>query len=197
MPLINLIQEQRLLRKRQERKARTFFLLFAGSFVAAVAGYGLVAFENDRLENEESMLKVQAQRVTPLIQQAEANDRARAAMMPRLKTLEDAQSTSERWSRILAHLSTQVPPDTWLTAVRCSSSDPASPISITFQGLSESQDRVGEFILRLQNSADVQGVTLKFTQEKLINMAKATEFQLEAQLVGSGSEVSTEVEAKL
>jgi MFS family permease len=41
MPLINLIQEQRLAQKRNEGQARSFFLVFVGSAVAAVGGFGL------------------------------------------------------------------------------------------------------------------------------------------------------------
>jgi hypothetical protein len=48
-----------------------------------------------------------------------------------------------------------------------------------------SQQPVGDLILRLQNSSDMGNVTLAYTQEKLINQLKTTEYQVVADLVGT------------
>jgi len=48
-----------------------------------------------------------------------------------------------------------------------------------------SQQPVGELILRLQNSADLANVSLSYTQEKLIQQTKTTEFQVTADLNGT------------
>lgn len=197
MPLINLIQEQRLAKRRQERKARSFFLLFVGTLVASMGGFMAISFEKDRLESQEASLKANALRVAPLLAGIADNNRKRQQLIPRLKTLEDAQAMSERWSRILAHLSTQMPPQAWLTSVRCSAGDPSLPITIAVQGLATSQDPVGEFILRLQTCDDVENVSLRYTQEKLINQSKTTEFQVDAHLKGSAQAVNKQEEGKL
>ena len=197
MPLINLIQEQRLALMREQRRARSLFLLFTGTLVASVGTYGALAFQSDRLEQEAAKLNTEIQRMAPLLAQIEKQDNERKALLPRLKSLEDAQATSERWSRILYHVSTQTPPDVWLTGFRSVSNDPSAPVMVTFQGMAMAQEPVGEFILRLQNAEDLERVNLKFTQEKLVNATRTKEFQLEAAVVGTASEVKTDVEGKL
>ena len=140
--------------------------------------------------------QAQIEHANPIIEQTLNNQRQTKMLMPRLTTLENAQETTERWSRVLEHVSTQTPPQVWLTGVRCQAPDPTKPILVSFQGLSLSQEPVGELILRLQNCADLDRLTLKYTQEKLIEQSKATEFMVEADLVGTARQVTQEEDAK-
>lgn len=196
MPLINLIHEQRLATRRSERKSQVLFLAFVGVMLTAAGGFVLGTYEADRLHDEEASLQAQIDRAKPLLAQTEANQRQRSELMPRLSTLEDAQTTTERWGRVLGYLTTQTPPQAWLTGVRCLGSDPKKPIVLSFSGVALAQEPVGELILRLQNSDDLANVNLKFTQEKLIDQSKATEFLVEADIVGTEPKKSLEEEAK-
>jgi Tfp pilus assembly protein PilN len=185
MPLINLIQEQRLARKRNEAKARSFFLVFVGSAVASVAGYGFFLFQTDSLGREKAQLEAQIQKNTPLVKQIEDNDKLYGQLSPRLQTLEDAQTVSGRWGRILTHLSHQTPGSTWLTAMRVQAADSTKPISLSVQGVAPGQAPISEFILRLQNCKDLENVSLKYSQEKVIQLNKAVEFEVTADIVGT------------
>ena len=185
MPLINLIQEQRLARRRNEAKARSFFFVFIGSAVASLAGFGYFWLEGESLGREKSQLEQQIQKNAPLVKQIDEYQSQYGILSPRLKTLEDAQLVSGRWARILTHVATQTPSPTWLTAMRVSASDSSKPISLSVQGVSPGQEPISEFILRLQNSKDLENVGLKYSQEKMMQMTKAVEFEVTADIVGT------------
>ena len=188
MPLINLIQEQRLAIKRAERKSRAFFLAFACSTVASVGAYGFLAYQSEALGNQASKLRAERQRNEPLMKQIEANKKEYGQLSPRLKTLEDAQATSARWSRILQHIAQNTPKATWLTALRVLSTDPTKPINISLVGMAPGQEPISEFIMRMQNCNDLEGVTPKYTQEKLVQTSKAIEFEVTADIVGTADQ---------
>lgn len=185
MPFINLIQEQRLEAKRNENRARLFFLTFVGSAVMSVGAFGFLMFQNEMLRGEQADLTAKAQKLQPLVTRITNNNNDLADLQPRLTTLEGAQLVTGHWSRILDHLSRQTPDSTWLTGVRCTASDPTKPVNITFEGLSTRQELVGDFIERLQSCPDMTNVTLKYTMEKLVAAGRDIEFQVTADIEGS------------
>jgi Tfp pilus assembly protein PilN len=185
MPLINLIQEQRLARKRNEARARSFFLVFVGSAVASVGGFGFFWLQSEGLNREKAQLEAQLQKNAPLVKQIEDYQNQYSQLSPRLKTLEDAQLVSGRWGRIMTHIAHQTPGPTWLTAMRVQANDAAKPINLSLVGIAPGQEPISEFILRLQNSKDLENVNLKFSQEKVINLVKAVEFEVTADIVGT------------
>ena len=188
MPLINLIQEQRLEARKNERKARLFFMTFAGSAIAAVGTLGFLMFQSEMAHSEESELQAHAQKMQPLVKRIDDNKAEFGELEPRLQTLENAQVITGRWGRILDHISKQTPPQTWLTAMRCAATDPSKPVTITFSGLSTKQLLVGEYILRLQNSQDLQNVGLRYTQEKTVVSGHDIEFEISADVNGSADQ---------
>ncbi|HWA83340.1 MAG TPA: PilN domain-containing protein [Fimbriimonadaceae bacterium] len=197
MPYINLIQEQRLGAQANERKARTFFFVFIGSMVASGLAYGFLSMETLLVGRQADAIQAQNKKNEPLVKQIDENGKALADLTPRLKTLEDAAVMTGRWDRILSSLTTQTPQSAWLTGLRCSASDPTKPIQIQFLGVASSQSPIGEFILRLQNQADLDNVNLKFTNEKLIASSKAIEFEVDSDLKGTAEQkVSKEGDSK-
>lgn len=185
MPLINLIQEQRLASRRNEQKSRALFMTFAATLVASVGAFGFLLFETESSRAEEARLKEQLKKNAPMMKQIEDNDQEMAAAAPRLKTLEDAQLTIGRWGRVLQHVATQTPERSWLTAVRAIGADASKPIAINFVGVSADQATIGEYMQRLQNSEDLDNVILKYTMEKLAVNAKGLEFEIDAELSGT------------
>jgi Tfp pilus assembly protein PilN len=185
MPYINLIQEQRLAVKRDERKAK--FFLGALGVIVLISGTTFVGLtmEASAKDQETRSLEEEIKRNKPLIEQIAANDKLFQADNPKVSTLQSAQDVSDRWERILDHVAHQTPPHTWLTAIRCTGSDPEKPISVEFTGMSTSQEPVGEYIMRLQNSTDLEDIGLRFTQEKLMGMSKGIEFQVSGDIAGS------------
>jgi Tfp pilus assembly protein PilN len=194
MPFINLIHEQRVAAERADRKSMLFFLAFVAVMISTAGGFAVISFQSKGVHDLEAALQAQIERAKPLIAQTQANQLEKSKLTPRLTTLEDAQSTTQRWGRVLSYLTTQTPPQTWLTAVRCASADPKKPVNVTFSGVAMSQVPVGEFILRMQNSADLGNVSLAYTQEKLIQQTKTTEFQVNAELYGTAPKQTLEEE---
>lgn len=185
MPFINLIQEQRLEAKRNETKARVFFLTFVGSAVLSVCVLGCVMFESEMLSAKESALQAKAEKLAPLVRRIKLNEDTYAELQPRLTTLQNAQLTTGRWNRILDHLTRQTPEQTWLTSLRCTATDPTKPVTATFVGMSTHQELVGDFMKRLQACPDLQNVTLKYTMEKMVQQTRDIEFQVSADIVGT------------
>jgi Tfp pilus assembly protein PilN len=190
MPLINLIQEQRLEIKRRERTTRIYFMACVGSVLLSVGSWGFLHFQTEKLQSQESALRALAQKTQPIMNEIEVTQRAYAEVAPRLKTLEDAQMATGRWNRVLEHLALNTPAETWLTAMRCTAADPTAPVNVSFAGLSNRQELIGEFMLRLQNCTDLESVGLKFTAEKAVQNSRNIEFEVSANIAGSAEEKS-------
>jgi Tfp pilus assembly protein PilN len=185
MPLINLIQEQRLSNQREERRSRLFFMGFVGTAVASALGFGFLLFKTDAAQGEVARLEAQAQRLAPLLAEIEENNKLFAQLSPRLKTLQGAQELTSRWDRILDHLAVQTPNQTWLTGIRCVAQDATKPVQISFIGMAANQDLVGEFILRLQSCTDLEKVNLRYTQEKVVANGIGIEYEVAGDLAGT------------
>lgn len=185
MPFVNLIQEQRLAIKRDERTARTYFAVFAGAAAGAICVFVFLLFACEQASASESKLNATKQKNAPLVRQIAENEQQTADLQPRLTTLGQAQQATERWGRILKHLATQVPASAWLTGVRALNADPTKPVTASIDGLSVQQSPVSELMYRLENSPDLENVNLKFTQEKMQGTLKQTSFQIDADIVGT------------
>lgn len=192
MPFVNLIHEQRVAAERADRKSKLFFLAFVAVMISSAGGFAVTSFADRGIHDQEAALQAQIERAKPLIAQTQANQLEKSKLTPRLQTLTDAQGDTQRWNRVLSYLTTQTPTQAWLTAVRCTNADPKKAVQVTFSGVAMSQVPVGEYILRLQNSPDLANVNLSYTQEKLIQQTKTTEFQVDADLAGTEPKKSLE-----
>ncbi len=188
MPFINLIEEERIARKRAEQKTRFAFLGFVASLGVSVFGAGVLLFMNEALGSEVSKLRSEAQKQAPLLSQIETNTKAYNELAPRLTSLEDAQEATNRWSDILAHLTTQTPVGITLTGIRCVASDPTKPIEANFTGISNRLDLIGESILRLQGCERLENVNLRFAQERATAEGRNIEFDINSQLAGTAEQ---------
>ena len=188
MPLVNLIQERRIEAEANEQKTRIFFLTFVGSASLALLSVGYLTFKVESLGSEEARLKLRATRVLPVVRDIEAKTKQYDVVLPKVQTLEDAQKMTGRWGRILTHLAHQTPPETWLTNMRCTVTDPTKPILVTFVGVSQRQELIGEFLLRLQGTPDLQNVALHYTSEKSVSNGHNLEFEVAADVAGTADE---------
>jgi Tfp pilus assembly protein PilN len=188
MPLINLIQEQRLATKRVRRKARVLFFTFVATSVAATGSFGTLLFFSESLQAEQVRLQTQFSKLEPLVEETRQKEELYSELSPRLKTLEDATATTARWGRILTHLTSHTPENLWLTSLKAQVSDPTKPVSLGFSGMAQRQEHVAEFILRLQNCSDLDNVGLRYTQEKVVTNGKGIEFDVSSDIVGSETE---------
>lgn len=185
MPLINLIEEQRLGSRQDDRRARLFLFGLVGAFVVIGGAFGWLMLETDTLSGKEAKLLKQVNEAAPIMAEIESNKKQLLEMSPKLTTLEGAQESTLRWSRILDHVSHNTPDKTYLTSIRCVNTDPTKPVQLTVVGISANQEAVGDFMTRLHLCDDLEAVNLKFTQEKIVERAKAIEFEINADVVGT------------
>jgi Tfp pilus assembly protein PilN len=118
MPYINLIQEQRSAARRSEVRARASFFGFVGVSLVSVMTYGSLFLRNDSLKSTEARLQADLQKLEPIKKKIEDNAKLAKELEPRLTSLQDAETMTDRWVHILTHFTTQTPPDTWLTGVK-------------------------------------------------------------------------------
>lgn len=189
MPLINLIEEQRLSLKASRTKARNALIALSVVGVVSAFGCGLLWLESESLDTEVNKLRQDVEKVKPLLADIEDKKNTIAKVEPKLTTLENAHGISGKWNRVLNHLTVQTPPELWLTAIRTVATDATKPIEVSFIGVSSELNKVGEYILRLQSCPDMESVSLKFTQEKVISNGVGIEFEINSALAGTAEEV--------
>ncbi len=189
MPYINLIQEQRLQAQKTENQARLFFLSFVACAGLSFCAFAFLMFQNEMLKGEASRLTSKAAKLAPLVKRIASDEDKYAELKPRLDTLQNAQIMTGRWSRILDHLTRQTPDQTWLSSIRCTATDPLKPVSVIFEGMSNQQVLIGDFIERLQSCQDLSNVSLKYTMEKAVNNNKAIDFEIDAEITGTAQPV--------
>lgn len=183
MPLVNLIQEQRMTIRQREQQVRMLLLGVLGIGAVSFLTAGYFTFEAVRYNLNSDALVAQKEKLKPLIQDLDSKEHMIAAMAPRVTTLATAQQKTAQWYSILTHLTTNTPEGIWLTEVKCSQPAPDKPTEVSISGLSTTQESVGIFIMRLEASPELENVQLKYTQEKQGQNTRSTQFELSAILV--------------
>lgn len=186
MPLINLIQEHRSLVLRKEREARILIITTVAIGVLSFLTSAAFVLETGRAGLEGIALQQRKQRLQPMLDQLKDNEDTIAELDPRLKSLQSALSDSQRWERILGHLKVNTPEGVYLNGIKCSTADPSQGTVVQFVGASRSLDEIGGYVMRLELSPDLEGVAMKFAQEKVAtDKQKALEFEINAVLTGT------------
>ncbi len=185
MPIVNLIYEQRLAVEQRERQTRMLVLTMVGVGALAFLATGFFLFETARFQLMSGELEARKQKLKPMMDQLAGNQLDLRDMEPRLKTLRDAVKLTEQWNRIMDHVAVNTPGDVWFTSFRSNVSDPARGVQVSFGGYGTTQSAIGELQLRLATSTDLSKVGLRFSQERLIDQARALEFQIDATVTGT------------
>lgn len=185
MPLINLIQEQRIATKKLQAKARLGLLSVAGAFTLGALSYGGLGIVSAGAQRQESELKAQIQRVKPILDEIKASEESYVTMQPRLTTLQSARESSSKWFRVLTYLTVHLPSQMYLTNVRGLVTETEKPVRVSFNGVSTDNSRIGEFILRLQEAPDLENPNLTFSAEKQVGDTQAIEFEVAGDIIGT------------
>lgn len=196
MPLINLIKEQRLELQRKERKVRMAMMGTLGIATLCMVTTAGLMLDAARLNMEAAAMEQKKKELEPLVAELDANNEEIEALQPRIVSLKEATNFTAQWGRILDHMTTNVPTGAWLTSVKAFQQDRTKPLVVTFNGISQTNDVVGDLILRIESSDDLENVRLKFTQPKFSSTGKQLEFEVEADVVGTAEEVDTPKEKK-
>lgn len=196
MPFINLIEEQRIAEKREQAQSRTALMVLSSVCALGAVGCGFMWLAIEGLDSEAAALQKEADKVRPLQEQISDVQSLIGAMGPKFNTLENAQKLTGKWDVVLNHLTTQTPREIWLTNIRTQASDPTKPIEVSFIGMGQQLQTIGEYMLRLQTCEMLQSVGLKFTQEKMVSERTGIEFEITSQLAGSAEEEKVADESK-
>jgi Tfp pilus assembly protein PilN len=196
MPLINLIEEQRISRRSDRAKARTALITLSVTSMLTLSACAFLWIESEGLDAEVRRLHDHARKVKPILSEIESSRTTLAKMEPKMQTLENAHEITGKWNRILNHLTVQTPPELWLTAIRATSSDPTKPIEVNYMGIGSELNKIGEYILRIQSCEDLENVNLKFTQEKVVSGGTGIEFEIYSSVVGTAEAVDKSEDAK-
>lgn len=188
MPFINLIEEQRIQRRADVGKSRTALIVFSLVTAVTTIGTGSIFLASEALDASIATLQNEAKKRKPMIDEIESAQTDLSKMNPKITTLENAHAITAKWDRILNHLTVQTPQEIWLTNLRVTAIDMTKPIEITFNGMGSELNKIGEYILRLQSCEDLEGVSLKYTQEKLAATGVGIEFEINATVAGSAEE---------
>ncbi|MCW5936932.1 MAG: PilN domain-containing protein [Fimbriimonadaceae bacterium] len=185
MPMINLIQEQRLAIQEREQKIRALLFATVGLGALAFLCAGFFTFEAARYQVMVMSLSGEKQRLQPQIDKYQANLKEMKELEPRIESLGSAVKATERWFRVMDHLSYNTPNGVWLTQVRSNSNDASKGVVVTVDGYGLTQEQIGELLIRLGTCPDLANVSLKFSQERPIDQQKVLEFEILATLTGT------------
>lgn len=188
MPLVNLIHEQRLEARARERKVQLGVISTMAIGALCVLATMALMLDATRMNMKASALEKKQAEMEPMLKELQANKTEIAKLQPRIKTLEEAVMFSGKWGLILDHLTTNMPPQTWLTNMKAFQNDPKKPMTLTLNGVSTSQEAVGELILRMQANPEFEAVNLNFTQPKFLQGEQQYEFEIAADLVKTAEE---------
>jgi Tfp pilus assembly protein PilN len=181
MPSINMIASRRFEKQRFERNARRLMVVILVEVVLGIALGGLFTYKYCDTKRRVADLDVQLQKLMPTVKKIEDYETATARLEPKVQLLQQAQDKTLRWRNLLNKLSTALPAQTWLT--KLGSATPANgPTTISLNGISTTQNQVGEAMLRLNTYADFKSVDLHHTQGSLVGKRKTVEFELAAAL---------------
>lgn len=153
-----------------------FFLAFVSVSALGVLGFGYLWYETEVATTVERKLAKQITRIEPLLNRIKAQDSRLAALGPRMSTLEGAQQDTQRWKRILDHLTQNTPEDIWLTNVRCTGGSDGKPVVMEIRGMGSKLESIGQFLLRQEACPDFRSVTLKQSAERSQGNYTAIEF---------------------
>jgi Tfp pilus assembly protein PilN len=185
MPLINLIESNLLFARKTEQQTKiSKYALISSGVVVGMAYMALLA-QGAAIGGETHSVESQIKKMKPLIAKIDDYKRMEGDLSPRLSTLSDAQELTGRWGRLMGHLTTNTPPNVWLTSMRAMMTDPKNPIKVTWRGVGKSQADASEMLLRLQNAKDLEAVNLVGTNEKVLDKTSAIEFEIGGDIIGT------------
>jgi Tfp pilus assembly protein PilN len=183
LPSINMISPRRAEKRRLEANVRRLVVVILAEAIATVLVCGFMVSKILRAQSGISDLQITIAKLQPTVAKIDYYEKATGELKPKLDTLNQAKSITLRWQRVLDNLSVSMPDKTWLTRIAAQS--PATPeakeMVVSMNGVSASQQLVGETMLRIQNSVrDFDHLDLHFTQKSASGGQDAVEFEIAA-----------------
>lgn len=185
MPNINLIHEQRVALRQEERKVRGLLVAWLGVSAAVLIAGGALFLDAEQTRSKTAALKHKMTRIQPILNEIDDTKKELSIMGPKLTSLQDAQTFTQRWGKLLDHLTRNTPSGLWLTQLRCRENKKEGSTEISFLGVSLDQRGVGDFMLRLKKFEDLQKVDLKYTSAEKTAESENIKFEVIGTIAGT------------
>jgi Tfp pilus assembly protein PilN len=181
MPSVNMIAPRRADKRRRERDMRRLVVVIIAELIFAVGLGGWVCTRILTTGNQIAELNTEIAKLKPIVRQIDEYDNARKKLDPKLNLLNQAKDCTMRWYGALDRLTQSMPGSTYLTKIS-TNSDAAggSDTSVQLHGVSISQERIGETMMRIQSIPQFDSVDLHYTQVGGASGAPALEFEIGA-----------------
>lgn len=188
MPSVNMIAPRRADKRRRERDMRRLVVVIIVELILAVGVGGWVGTRILTTSNRIADLNTEIAKLKPIVKQIEDYDKAKARLDPKLDLLNQAKECTLRWYGILDRLTQSMPDSTYLTRLNTTAQGKdESVVNVSLNGISTSQERIGETMMRLHTIPEFQTVSLHFTQNTAVWGASAVEFEIGALLKSNQS----------
>lgn len=187
MSVVNLILQDRLKRQRLVRRVRLVGLVWFGVVALVALGWGGAILYVGTLGYQSARIDEEMIKLNPSVQALKHVQAQLNALQPTVATLQNARTETGRVRKLLQHLSQHTPETGFLTTIEFGKrTDPKKPMEVVLRGTAESQEAVGELMLRLNQHPDLEKVRLDFSQERQITENKsAFDFQITAEIKGT------------
>lgn len=186
MPSINMIAPRRAETKRLERDMRRLVIVIIAELIFAVGLGGWVCTRMFTTSNRIAYLDTELAKLTPVVRQIEEYDRAKQQLAPKLELLNQAKDCTMRWYDTLDRLTQSMPQSTYLTKISTTkNAQEKSSTTINLNGLSVSQAKIGETMIRLHAIPDFERVDLHYTRNNATAGESVFEFEIGAVMKGS------------
>lgn len=186
MPSINMIAPRRAEKQRLERDMRRLVLVILAELIIAVGLGGWACTKAYTMRVSINRLDTQIAKLQPVVKEIEQYEDATKQLTPKMDLLAEAKDSTMRWYNSLDRLTQSLASSTYLTRLSTSmdASSKSAQSTISLTGVSGSQERVGETILRLQSIPDLENVDLHYTRKLNSNNQNGFEFEIGAMMKG-------------
>lgn len=186
MPLINMIAERREQQARLVRHRRRLFAALVAEVAVLAGAFSFLMVGQLSLQSRLQQAQQEITRLQPILDQIAQIERDTQALMPKLRTLTDAQQQTRYWYTTIEGIARSLPAEVWLTGISSAQTQggeqqpPATQITLT--GSTLTQQHVGEMMLRLNTIPTFEKVELRYTQQRTYNNLEAVDFEVAAQV---------------
>lgn len=185
MPSINMIAPRRAEKQRLERDMRRLVIVILAEIIIAVIISGWICTKIMTANSQISDLDEQLASLQPIVRQIEGYESDTKILAPKLELLNKAKVRTMVWYDSLDRLTQSLPQSTYLTRLGTSSAEKDdSVIKLNLSGISTSQAKIGETMIRLHAIPNFENIELHFTQETLVDRIPAVEFEFGAAMKG-------------
>ncbi|MDW8103746.1 MAG: PilN domain-containing protein [Armatimonadota bacterium] len=186
MPLINMIAERREQQARLVRYRRRLFAALLAEIAVLAGAFSFLVVGQLSLQARLQRAQQEIERLQPILNQIDQIERDTQALLPKLRTLTEAQQQTRYWYTTIEGIARSLPAEVWLTGISSTQTQEGEKqrqvTQITLTGSTLTQQHVGEMMLRLNTIPTFEKVELRYTQQRTYNNLDAVDFEVAARI---------------